>query len=282
MSEQSGGGAAKMSERDTYEMLAKHYDGAYEAMRDLVDAPFYVEMARESGGPVLEIGCGTGRVLLRIAGAGVAIEGVDNSQAMLSVLQSHLEKEPAAIRERVKIHSGDMRKFRLNKQFPLVIIPFRPLQHMHTLRDQVDALATAAAHVSENGRLVFDVFFPKFELMTAGIGEERLEIEWNTDGPKRTLRRYFRKDSFDKIRQNFTGTFFVRTYEGEKFVKEDRGPLKLSWYTRSHLEALFLLTGLEVVEEYGSFAKAPLDNDATEMIFVLKKGPEWRQATLGG
>lgn len=259
-----------MKKTDNYEVLAGYYDGAYEAMK-LEDAPFYSELARKSGGPVLEIGCGTGRVLLPIARAGVEIEGLDASPAMLGVLRSKLAKEPADVRRRVKLHRGDVRKFRSKKKFRLVTIPFRPLQHMHTLDDQIAALTSAAALLDRKGRLAFDVFFPRFERLTGGIGDEQLEAEWLIDGGKRRMVRHFRKDSYDKIRQNFTGTFLLRTYEGDKLVREETGPLKMTWYTHGQMEALFRLAGLEVVEEYGSFAKTPLDNDAMEMIFVVKK-----------
>jgi len=258
-----------VTKKDNYEVLAKYYDGAYEAMK-LEDAPFYLELARKSGGPVLEIGCGTGRVLLPIARAGVPIEGLDASSTMLAVLRSKLDKEPADVRRRVRLHSGDMRKFRLKKKFSLVTIPFRPLQHMYRLDDQIGALTNAAAHLNRHGRLAFDVFFPRFDLPAAETGEERLEVEWS-DSAGRWVRRYFRRDSLDKVRQNFTGTYFLRTYEGDKLVLEETGPLNMSWYTHGQMEALFRLAGLDLVEEYGSFAKAPLNNAAAEMIFILKQ-----------
>ena len=72
------------SEPDSYEILASHYDTGYCSKQDLVDVPFYVDVARKSGGPVLEIACGTGRVLLPIAREGIEIEGVDNSESMLT------------------------------------------------------------------------------------------------------------------------------------------------------------------------------------------------------
>src|SRR5882672_4793621 len=65
--------------------------------------------------------------------------------------------------------------------------------------------------------------------------------------------------------------FFFRTYQGERLVQEETEPLRLSYYTYPHLRALFLLTGLEIVEEYGSFERTPLDNQAEQMIFILKK-----------
>ncbi len=97
-------------------------------------------------------------------------------------------------------------------------------------------------------------------------------MEWtDASDPSKMVQRYFRKESLDKVNQNFSLTFIFRTWQNGKVISEETEPLKMSYYTYPHLRALFLLTGLEIVEEYGSFAKTPLDNDAQEMIFVLKK-----------
>jgi hypothetical protein len=85
------------------------------------------------------------------------------------------------------------------------------------------------------------------------------------------MRRYFRKDAVDKVAQNFSLTFTYRTYEGERLIKEETEPLKMSFYSYPQLRALFALTGLRILEQYGSFEKTPLDNSAKEMIFVLKR-----------
>lgn len=263
-----------MSERDSYKVLARHYDSASQALKTLKDLPFYVDLARKSRGPVLELACGTGRVLLPIAREGIEIEGVDSSPAMLGVLRERLEREKAEVRARVELHSGDMRTCRLNRRFALVTIPFRPMQHMYAVADQVAALENAAEHLEDDGRLAFDVFFPRFDLLVAGLNEEKEELHWTEEASGRVVRRSFRKEWFDKIHQNFGGAFVVRTYEGEKLVREETEPVKLGYYTYPHLQAVFLLAGLEVIEEYGSWQKAPLDNDATEMIFVLRKNGE--------
>jgi SAM-dependent methyltransferase len=260
---------------DSYDVSAKHYDAAYAQLAEkqvLVDVSFYVDLARESGGPVLEVGCGTGRVLLAIARQGIEIEGVDSSGAMLGVLKQHLAAEPAGIRDRVKLREGDMRSYRLPARFPLVIIPFRPMQHMYTPEDQLAALKTAALHLSDRGRLAFDVFYPKFEVLSDGIGKEILELEWRLDGsPPKTVRRYLRKESYDKIAQTFSATFLFRTYDGERLLSEESEPLKMSYYGYPQMLGLFAMANLEIVKQYGSFKKTPLDNDATEMIFVLRK-----------
>ena len=248
---------------DSYQITAKYYDGAYSAKPDLVDLPFYLELAERSRGPILEIACGTGRVLLPIARKGIEIHGVDNSQPMLQILKNSLAGEPEDVRKKVTLHEGDMRDFRLGEKFPLVIIPFRPMQHMHTVQDQVHALTTAAAHLSETGILAFDVFYPKFEMINTRMGEEVQEMEWSsTSNPTTIVRRYFRKDSVDKINQIFSFTFIYRSFQAGELILEQTEDFKLSYFTYPHLRALFLLTGLEPAAEYGSFSKTPLDNNS--------------------
>jgi SAM-dependent methyltransferase len=257
---------------DAYELTARHYDAAYAGKTDLTDLPFYLELAKQAGGPVLELACGTGRVLLAIAREGIAIHGIDSSPAMLQVLTGKLREEPKDVRELVLALPGDMRTYRSNRKYPLVIIPFRPMQHMYTVEDQLAALATAAFHLEEGGLLAFDVFYPRADLLFSGVGQEMLEMEWLQPGSAKTVRRYFRKESVDKIQQTFDATFIYRTYENGRMIAEESAPLKMCWYACQQLRALFLLAGLAVVEEYGSFEKTPLDNTAEQMIFLLRRG----------
>jgi SAM-dependent methyltransferase len=257
-----------LTTNDSYLIGANYYDGAYGTF-DLSDARFYVDLAKETGGPVLEIGCGTGRVLLPTARAGIEIHGLDNSRPMLDVLRKKAVRESSDVQKRITVHTGDMRTFRLNRSFPLVTIPFRPMQHMFTVADQVAALRSAAAHVAEEGILAFDVFYPKFECLPQKIGEEQLEVEWSPTS-ETVIRRYYRKDALDKVNQSLSLTFIFRTYRNEELVCEERESLKMSYYTYPHLRALFLMADLEPIAEYGSFAKTPLDSTAEEMIFLLR------------
>jgi SAM-dependent methyltransferase len=257
---------------DLYSVSAKYYDEAYATLQDLRDLQFYSEMARRTGGPVLELACGTGRVLLPIAQQGFRIDGVDGSAAMLDQLQQKLAREPQHVRELAATSLGDLRSYRSERKYALVIIPFRPLQHMYTVEDQLAALNTAAFHLAFGGLLAFDVFYPRFESLLAGVGEETLELQWTLkNNPTTTVRRYLRKESVDKINQNFSAQFIYRTYRDDKLINEETAPLKMSYYTYPHLRALFLLAGLDIVEEYGSCEKAPLDNDCKEMVFVLQR-----------
>jgi SAM-dependent methyltransferase len=266
-------GENQMTTAEDYRQVsAKYYDEAYATKQDLEDLKFYLDTAKASGGPVLELACGTGRILLPIARQGIPIHGIDSSLPMLSVLRGKLGQELKDVQELVSVSHGDIRNFRSNREYPLVIIPFRPLQHMHTLEDQVAALQTATFHLEPGGSLVFDVFYPRFDSLNSKVGEELLELEWTPKSDRsKIIRRYFRKESVDKINQNFTATFIFRTYQGERLIQEETEALRMSYYTYPHLRALFQLVGLEIVEEYGSFARTPLDNQAEQMIFVLKK-----------
>ena len=257
---------------DSYSSGAKHYDAAYSVKDDLIDRDFYLNLANEYGGPVLEFGCGTGRITLPLARQGVDVTGMDASHSMLEVLRSKLAKEPADARRRTRVVEGDFRTHYLDDQFSLVVIPFRPMQHMYTTEDQLAALQNAGRHLADGGILAFDVFNPSFAKILTGIGEEYLDLEWPAqDGTDRMIRRYFVKDKIDLINLNFSGRFIFRLCEGDQVLSEEAQPLKMSFYTYPHLKLLFYAAGLESVGEFGSFDRKPIGPEAPEMIFLLRR-----------
>jgi len=210
---------------------------------------------------------------LPLARKGMAVTAVDASEPMLNVLRRKLENEPTEVRARVTLHPGDMRKLKLEYQYPLVIVPFRALQHMHTIDDQMAALTSLRQRLSPEGRLAFDVFLPKFERVFSGIGQEIEEMSWKAIDAGRDLviRRFFVKDGVDVLRQTFSGRFIYRTFDGAKLLQEESDSVTITCYTYGQLQLLFHMTGLEPVAEYGTFAKAPLRGDSPEMIFILRK-----------
>ena len=156
------------------------------------------------------------------------------------------------------------------------VLPKSRLQQ-YTVEDQLAALNTAALHLAFGGLLAFDVYYPRFQALLAGVDEETLELQWTRkNDPTTAVRRYLRKESVDKINQNFSAQFIYRTYQGDKLIEEETAPLKMAYYTYPHLRALFLLAGLDIVEEYGSCEKAPLDNDSKEIVFVLQRATRKR------
>ena len=137
-----------------YDEIARLYDPWSRSVVE--DVAFYVEEAVRSGGPVLELGVGTGRIAVPIAAAGVPVVGVDLSEGMLGVARERAE----AAGVEVDLRQGDMRDPPVGGTFPLVVIPFRSLLHMETDDDRRAVLRVVARLLQPAGRFVFDVFAP--------------------------------------------------------------------------------------------------------------------------
>jgi SAM-dependent methyltransferase len=138
-----------------YDAIARVYDPWSASVVE--DVPFYVEEAVRSGGPVLELGGGTGRIAVPIAAAGLAVGRVDLSAGMLEVARGRA----ALAGVRLDLRQGDMREPPVEGEFPLVLCPFRSLLHMETDADRRSALRAVSRRLAKgHGRFVFDVFAP--------------------------------------------------------------------------------------------------------------------------
>ena len=124
---------------------------------------FYVNLARRAGGPVLDVACGTGRILLPCLEAGVDIEGLDLFEPMLARLRS----KATALGLAPRLHQADMSVFSLPRRFALVMIPFNAFIHNTTQEAQISCLECCLQHLSPGGELVFDTFFPSIEIIGA-------------------------------------------------------------------------------------------------------------------
>ncbi len=137
-----------------YDEIARLYDPWSRSVVE--DVSFYVDEAVRSGGPVLELGVGTGRIAIPIAAVGIQVVGVDLSEGMLAVARERADL--AAVT--VDLRHGDMRNPPVEGVFPLIVIPFRTLLHMESDIDRRAALRTVARLLAPGGRFVFDVFTP--------------------------------------------------------------------------------------------------------------------------
>ena len=137
------------------------------------DVEFYRILAEETGGPVLELGSGTGRVAWALARAGIEIFGLEIQDAMLMAAEARRWKEPPEVQDRVEFDMGDMRDFDLGREFSLILIPYRGFQSLLDPEAQRACLRSVHRHLSEDGLLVIHVFDPKLELLVEG--SERVE-----------------------------------------------------------------------------------------------------------
>jgi len=142
-----------------YDKIASFYDPWSRSVTE--DVGFYIDHALASGGPVVELAVGTGRIAVPIAEAGIPVIGVDSSPAMLEVART--AAEAAGVSHLLDLRVGDLREPPVTERVPLVICPFRSLLHMETEDEKLVALDAAHALLEPNGRFVFDVFSPSPE-----------------------------------------------------------------------------------------------------------------------
>ncbi len=248
--------------------LAELYDlvPQYAGRRDLA---FYIDICRAANGKVLELGCGTGRVLVPIAAAGSDIVGLDRSPRMLAKCKQRLASQPQPIQNRVRLVQASMTDFDLGEQFDAIIIPFRPFQHLVDVADQIACLRCARRHLRPDGVLAFDLFQVALDkIIDPRRMEEVEDLAEITLPDGRKLRRCNRIAATHRAEQyNDVEIIYYLTYPDgrtERLVQA----FPFRYFFRYEVEHLLARTGFAVSALYGDFDKSPLTDDAPEMIFV--------------
>src|SRR2546422_24671 len=253
--------------------VAEFYDSVV-PYRDRQDVNFFVEMAQQSGGPVLELGCGTGRVLIPTAKAGIEIVGLDASPLMLSVCRKKLLSEPEVVQAKVSaLVPGDMRGFELGREFSLVTIPFRPFQHLLTVADQLSCLLNVRRHLVAGGKLILDVFNPSLPRLAdeQSLAEHDEEPEFTTDDGRRVVRRarIVSRDYFNQITDNEL-TYHVIHPDGREQRLVHR--FRLRYLFRFEVEHLLAGCGFSFEEVFADYEKNPYGSKYPgELIVVARK-----------
>ena len=234
---------------------------------------FYVDRARASGGPVLEVASGTGRVAWPVARAGVPIVGLDLSPAMLAAAEAKRAREPREVRERARFVRGDMTDFDLGETFALAIVPFRAFQALLSPEAQRSALACIARHLRPGARLIIDLFDPRLELLLPGAVAPRLEVpgaRHPSSGNVVTVSVLSREN--DPVTQTFRERWrFTETTSGGEVRRQEDEVLKLRWSYRYEMRHLLELCGFAVEAEFSDFADSP-PAYGREQIWVARRG----------
>jgi SAM-dependent methyltransferase len=255
-----------------YVLIADLYDYVI-PYQDRPDVAFYVEAAVGSGGPVLEIGCGTGRVLIPTARADVEIVGMDLSTHMLEICRQRLGEEPEDVQARVELIQADMRDFKLKRTFQMATIPFRPFQHLLTVDDQLACLASIHRHLVEDGRLVFHIFNPSLHsLVRDDLGQEvGEEPEFTTPDGRRVIRRHkvTARDLFKQV--NHVELIYNVTHpDGREERLVHAFPMR--YFYRYEVEHLLVRAGYAIERVYADFDRSPYGSIYPgDLIFVARK-----------
>jgi SAM-dependent methyltransferase len=215
----------------SYDAIAELYDPWSASVVE--DVAFYLEEARRSGGPVVELGVGTGRIAVPLGADGIRVIGVDSSRAMLEVCARRAALAGVTLDLRV----GDLREPPVSEPVPLVICPFRSLLHMHTDEDRLGVLGAAYDLLLPGGRFVFDVFTP------------------NADDIALTQGRWLEREPgiFEHAVWDESARTLTLTVRGE----ERETTMALAWLSPDEWRGLLERAGFEIEACYGWFDRTP-------------------------
>lgn len=250
-----------------WDKFAPNYDRLAPGIKG--DLEFYLHEAKKVRGKVLEVACGTGRVLLPLAKAGVDITGVDSSRGMLGVLRGRM----GGFKKKPMIVCADMRSFRLKERFDLVIIPYRAFLHMETQEDQLRALKNFHKHLSPKGRLVLNFFVPSHDFIVKYDGKRfrQKERDW-VDRKTGNRVRVFYHQKYDRLDQL---SFWTNTLEEVdrkgRVVKRTSLPGSLRYIFKNEFELLLRAGGFSRWRAYGGFKRQRLTSKSKEMVWIAEK-----------
>ena len=241
------------------------YDLQYSTYRE--DLPFWVELARSAGGPVLEVGCGTGRVHLPLLQAGVDAEGFDLLPAMLD----ELRRKAKALGLTPRVHEADMRDFALPRRYALILITFRAFLHNLTTAEQLATLRACRDHLAAGGRLVLDLFYPNLARLAEPGGAWRFEKRFAHPSNGAPLEVWSRAQR-DLVNQTMRVEMELRELDAAgAVVATHPESFALRWIFKPEMELLLDAAGFARREVLGGFDGRPLRHDTDEMIWTAWK-----------
>lgn len=248
--------------------IADYYDTSPILVKRTEDVAFYLNAAKKYADPVLELGCGTGRITMAIAEAGFRIVGLDISEKMLERAGEKRAALRREARERVHLVQGDMTQFDLAEKFRLIVIPFRPFQHLLETEQQIGCLNCAKKHLAANGRLILDFFQTDAERMhDAKFLNESPLVEYDLPGG-RHVEMSERVAAFHRGEQRNDVEMIFRVRHADGAEEQLVMAWTLRYFFRYEVEHLLARCGFGIEAVYGNFDCSPLGDGSPEMIFV--------------
>ncbi len=247
---------------NNYDSFAEVYDLFYADIED--DLEMYLGFAERTGGPILELGAGTGRVSIALAEAGHTVVGLELSDDMRAIAQQKIAE--ARLTDRVRMITGDMRRFKLDQHFGLVIAPINTFLHNLTLDDQLATLSSIKKHLRPGGLLVLDCFNPD---PAHAADDRRLILQRNVfDADTGESAQLWLARNTDWGQQLQDITYFADCVDADGQVVRSTLATQFRFIFRHEMQLLLKLGGFDVKDLYGSYDLEPFDTGSDKLIAV--------------
>lgn len=243
-----------------FDPFARYYDADYASHDD--DLSFYLQLARRCNGPILELMCGSGRVLLPLVRDGHAVTGLDVSPAMLACCWANLERESLS----ATLVEGDVTNFALGTRFGLAIIALNSFMHLLDTDAQLAALTAIRHHLAPGGLLTIDLFSPDLRALLAD--ESVLLFDKHFTLPGGELVQKYIVQQRDFATQTQRVSFIYDEVDADGRVRREIIPFTMRWLYRFELEHLLVRAGFAVEVVYGSYDLDPYTSDSPQLLVV--------------
>ena len=245
---------------DVYDRIADLYDFIYSGDFDL---DFYEEEAKKIKGPVLEIGCGTGRVMLELMKKGIAVEGLDISREMLRILKNKARMMGYS----PKLYHADMRNFSLKKKYSLILVPYRSFLHLSTDEDRLAALKKMNSHLRKGGKIMLHLYAPSDEEITNANEFRPIDCDTFTIGSRKFHTFWYMKYS-DRGKK---AEYLIELHEGERKIKEFT--MSIYFVAYENMKKMLRKAGFKKIVAYADFSDKTFSpgEGAKEVIWVAEK-----------
>jgi SAM-dependent methyltransferase len=251
---------------DDFDQYARFYDLDAGTFAD--DLPMWEHFALRTGSPLLDLACGTGRLLIPLARQGYQITGIDVSGAMLDLAREKLAVE--GLEDRARLVQQDMRHLHLGHRFRLALCALSSFAHVLAQEEQVEVLRRVRDHLVPGGLLVLDMFNPDLPGMLSSEGQVVLHKTWSDLGTGRRVLKFVARQ-VDWATQIQRVTFILDEIDDAGGVSRSVFPFGMRFLFRAEAELLVRAAGLELEAVYGSYDLDEYAEDSPVLILVARR-----------